>query len=288
MEEGYITSISENTTELGQEEPSPDPDTEAGTDTPGQQPGNENYPGAPVENHMPDNTEPHQDSYNPVDEDAIAEKVVEMLKPDGDPFPVDKFEGLLEQLMLKNEDDPAVQNDSTAIPHTIPIEGYQDWNYQITVNLDIYPYGLGHWTHVTEAFSTPEEFELRFAQWCDLVGDTVESFQITTIYDDDGNEIYNYEAYIEKPDPEPEEPDPEEPVREDDTAALLLSQLEGINEVLADIAASDADFYESVLLYNENMLELQKTNAAMNIIIAVGVFLIFGALLAKILMDKLR
>lgn len=188
---------------------------------------------------------------------------------------------LLDKLSPKAQEDTA---DAPASP-SIPIEGYRDWNYGITVNLEIYPYGLGHWTKVTETFSSPEEFEARYIQWCSYVGDTVDSFYMTTIYDDDGNEVYNYETYQE---PEPDEPEPEEPVQEDETVTQLLSHLEGINDTLMEMTAADTEFYESVLLYQKDMLELQKTGVALDIIIAVGTFLIFGALLVNILMEKVR
>lgn len=278
-DEKIITSPSENTTEPVEDEPAPDPIPE---DPAEQEPGQEEdsgqeEPGGEVPSESPGD---HQEQ-QPVDEETIAEKVVEMLQPEKDSSVEEKIDMLLEMISPKTYENAA----DVPVSPSIPIEGYRDWYYGITVNLDIYPYGLGHWTKVTETFSTPEEFETRYAQWCSYVGDTVDSFYMATIYDAGGNEVYNYETYQE---PEPEEPEPEGPVHEDQTVARLLSHLDGLNGTLTEMTATDIEFYESVLLYQENMLELQKTDVALDIIIAVGIFLIFGALLVEILMEKVR
>lgn len=282
-------SISENTTDPEEEDTTPDQTPE---DAPGEQhPGQEEDTGKEDAGATDTEREDGSDStYHDVDEEAIAERVAEMLQPDDEDTAVeDKIDLLLDRLALKttevSSDDAAVVQASTAIP----IKGYRDWDYGITVDLDIYPYGLGYWTKVTEEFSTPEEFEARYAQWCSFVGDTVDSFYMTTIHDAGGNKVYDYETYQE---PEPEEPEPEEPeepVTEDgETLTQLLSHLEGINDTLLEMTTADMEFYDSVLLYQSDMLELQKTSVALEIIMAVGIFLIFGVLLVKIMMEKLR
>ncbi len=292
MEDDMIItdSLSENTTDPG-EDAAPD---QAPEDTPGdQQPGQEENTGNEEDDREDTEREDGSDStyqgQPQVDEDAIAERVAEMLRPDEDTSVEDKIDLLLDRLALKTTE--GVTDDTAVAPVSpvIPIEGYRDWDYGITVHLDICPYGLGHWTKVTEEFSTPEEFETRYAQWCSFVGDTVDSFYMTTIHDAGGNKVYDYETYQE---PEPEEPEPEEPeetVTEDsETVTQLLSHLEGINGTLLEMTTADTEFYDSILLYQSDMLELQKTSVALEIIMSVGIFLIFGALLVKILMEKLR
>lgn len=274
MEDGFMTdsSLSENTTEPGEEEPAPDQTPEESAE---QQPEKEAYTGK-------------EDTGQDVDEKAIAEKVVEMLQPEEDTSVDEKLDRLLDLLTLEDTEDGI-----EAYAAVFPFEEYEDWEYPIRMQFEVYPYGYGNWLKQYETYYDPDSFVTRYDEIVSLCqeGGSLKDFYVEYIWEDYGGDwetlVYDYEAVIE-PEPEPEDPEPEEPVKEDDTAAQLLSHLEDINDTLMEMTAADMEFYESVLLYQDDMLELQEASVALEIVMAVGIFLTFGALLVKIMMERLR
>lgn len=273
MEDDFMTdsSLSENTTEPGEEEPAPDQTPEEPAE---QKPEKEADTGK-------------EDTGHDVDEKAIAEKVAEMLQPEEDTSVDERLNRLLDLLTL--EDTEGIESYAAVFP----FEGYEDWEYPIRMQFEVYPYGYGNWLKQYETYYDPDGFVTRYNEIVSLCqeGGSLKDFYVEYIWEDYGGDwetlVYDYEAVTE-PEPEPEEPEPEDPVQEVDTAAQLLSHLEGINDTLMEMAAADTEFYESVLLYQEDMLGLQKASVALEIVMAAGIFLIFGALLVKIVMERLR
>lgn len=284
MEDDFMTgsSLSENTTEPGEEGSAPG--TESGeaenspgeegqgpsdnTETPEQEPsaqetGSEN--GSLSENELQELLDSISTRFEQKDDDVV--DLTESIRS-------------LVNLMSTN----SFQQGGVYVPPEILIEGYKEWDYPVTVDYLISIVGYEDYLPQSATYDDHEQFleDFQDLAWNCYRGDVFRDFYIDKAYDANGNKVYD-----SQPEQEPE-PEPEEPVQEDDTVAQLLSHLEGVNDTLMEMNAADTEFYESVLLYQEDILELQKASVALEIVMAAGIFLTFGALLVKIMMEKLR
>lgn len=260
------------------------PDNTGSEDQTGEQ-DNEN-----IQDNVPDHADHEDNSSEPVTDtadtewqDQITAQLQILSETDDNTDVTERLDALIDLLTLEAEADVLSEEASV----TIPIEGYKDWNYGITVYFKVYPFGLGNYMDSSAVCFEPEDFESWYQDMFLLIDDTIRDFYITTITDDNGTEVYNYETYVE---PDTEEPDTaEEPDGEEDTVSgQLLSHLENINLTLSDMLASDMEYYQSQVEYQEKMLELQTAETADTIIMCVTMFIILGAMCAKAFVERLK
>ena len=188
------------------------------------------------------------------------------------------------QLLTPEETEDGIETYAVAFP----FEGYEDWEYQIGVQYAVYPWGAGYWMEATETFYDPESFVARYDEIISLCanGGTLKDFYVMYIWEDYGGDdgdrlVYDYQAVVE-PEPEPGEEEP------DETAAQLLSHLETISTTLAEMQQADLEYYQTVYDYQEEMLEMQTAETVCSIVLCVGLFAIFAAMIWEELLWRFK
>lgn len=176
--------------------------------------------------------------------------------------------------------------------NTIPISGYRDYDYPITVTWEVHPSASGAPSRMesTESFDTPEAFESRYDDMCGLVGVTLNSFRILRIRDcSDAEYVYDADHVVEEPEtPEgPEEPDTSQ---EDILAALFV-----LHEDLQSISMNDLDHYGQYIAMQEQLADMQELNTdlqyhmlASNIAIGFTLLLTLGYTVAHGFLQRMK
>lgn len=171
---------------------------------------------------------------------------------------------------------------------TIPIKGYKDWDYGITVNFAVFPYGAGYWMYSSENCSNAEDFESWYANMCSLIGDTLNDFHITTVVDDNGTEVYDYETYVDSG-------MEEEPVEEDTFKEDMLLSLALLHEDLQTISMNDLEYRGETLQLQQQYLDFEKESRelhyqmlASNIAIGFAVLLTLGYTVAHGFFQRMK
>lgn len=172
-----------------------------------------------------------------------------------------------------------VQQRDVYIPPDILIEGYEAWDYPVTVDYMISIVGYEDMLPQSASYDDPGQFleDFQDLAWNCYRGDVFMDFYIDKAYDAGGNKVYD-----SQPEPEPGEEEP------DETVELLLSHLEDINTTLDEMQQADLEYYQSVAAYQEETLELQTADTASTIILCIAVFAVLGELIIKHLLEAFR
>lgn len=157
-------------------------------------------------------------------------------------------------------------------PPEILIEGYQDWDYPITVDYLISIVGYEDYLPQSATYDDHEQFleDFQDLAWNCFQGTVFKDFYIDKVYDAGGEKVYDSQPETE---PEPGEEEPGEAVE------LLLSHLENIDATLAEMQQADLEYYQAVYDYQEEMLQINAAETASTIFICVTVIAIFAAIL---------
>ena len=257
------------------------PEDETGTGDPVDQPtepgettdGNEQEPG----DDTPDqDKEDKEDVPTVIIEDSgaeewrenVTEQLAELMKPEDTADVTERLDALIRLLTPEEE---TGEPEPYAAAFSFP--DYMEWEYTITMQFQVYPYGYGNWLEQTEYFNDAESFRTRYEEIVGLCGEggSLKDFYVEYIWDSNGGLVYDYES--QTPEPEPDPGDGEEK----ETAELLLSHLEGINATLSDMIQADAEYCQMVKDYQTDMLEMQAASTATDMFILAGVFAIFAA-----------
>lgn len=258
------------------------PENEDGTGDPADHPtepgesadGNEQEPG---EDTPDQDKEDKEDVPTVIIEDSgaeewrenVTEQLTELMKPEDTTDVTERLDALIR--LLTPEEETGEPEPYAAV---FSFEGYTEWDYPITMQFMVYPYGMGNWLENTQTFPDAESFMTRYEEIIGLCGEggTLKDFYVQYIWDGNEELLYDYDA--QTPEPEPDPGDEEEK----ETVELLLSHLERINAILPDMIQADAEYYQMVKDYQTDMLEMQAASTATDIFILVGVFAIFAAL----------
>lgn len=171
----------------------------------------------------------------------------------------------------------------TYVPPDIPIEGYREWDYPITVDYLITIVGYGEPIPQSNGYDDPDQFLedfQAFAFEC-YKGDVYLEFFIDKVWGADGKKLYDSQG-MEEPEPDPGVEEPNETVEQ------LLSHLEEINTTLEEMQQADLEYYQTVAAYQEEMLQLQTADTGATIILCIAVFAVLGELGIKHLLEVFR
>ena len=89
----------------------------------------------------------------------------------------------------------------------LPFDGWEGWEYPVTMDFTVYPWGAGRYMEQSETFNSPDAFLTRYNEILALVGNagdgkSLKDFYVRYIRDGDGSTVYDYEAQTEEPEPE--------------------------------------------------------------------------------------
>lgn len=159
-------------------------------------------------------------------------------------------------------------------PPDILIDGYEAWDYPITVDYLISIVGYEDYLPQSASYDDHEQFleDFQDLAWNCFQGTVFKDFYIDKAYDAGGNKVYDSQPETE-PEPDPGEEEP------NDTVELLLSHLENIDATLAEMQQADLEYYQAVYDYQEEMMQIQAIETANTIFICVAVIAIFAAIL---------
>ena len=171
----------------------------------------------------------------------------------------------------------------------IPISGYRDWDYPITVTFRISPSAANAPSSMpsTEMFNTPEEFEARYDALCGMVGGSLKSFSIYRISDcSDLEFVYDADNLPETP----EEPDESDTYQED-----VLAALTALHEDFQTVIENDAAYWEQYTFMQEEYAEMQELytelhyqSLATNIAIGFTLMLTLGYTVAHGFLQRMK
>lgn len=283
-ENNVIQELEENETVSGNDpgdtEPTPPEPDEGKEETPAPE---KPEPGQDHDGENEGNTEQtettlQQPDYSEMFADALA----------GLEQPTDRTDELTERLdeviqlltPMEEEEEPAVHSELS-----VPPSGYADYEYPVNVTYGITT-STGYSTYVGMKYDSADSFRAGFEKMeTDVAEGNLQSFYVRYVHGIGEDGLYNQVLYdSESP---VAVPDPEEP-EENETAALLLSHLEGINGYLADMAAADMEYYEACADYREQMLELQTAQTATTIFLCVGLFFLAGMAMVRQFFGRIK
>lgn len=173
--------------------------------------------------------------------------------------------------------------------NSIPISGYRDYDYPITVTWEVHPSNPNAPSSQlsVETFYTPEDFETRYDAMCSYVGNSLNSFRILRISDcSDLEYVYDIDNLPETP----EEPD------ESDTYQVdVLAALTALHEDFQIVIENDAAYWEQYTVMQEEYTEMQELytemqyrSLATNIAIGFTLMLTLGYTIAHGFLQRMR
>lgn len=253
-------------------EPEPDEGKEDKTPEPEKPDHGRDNDGKNEENTGQAEPQPQLPDYNEMLADALA----------GLEHPPDRTDELTERLdeviALLTLPEEETEEPVTHSELSVPPSGYTDYEYPVSVTYGITT-STGYSTYVSMEYDSADSFRAGFEKMeADVAEGNLQAFYVRYVRGtgDDGlysKTIYDSESPVDVPDPE----EPEE----NETAALLLSHLEGINGYLADMAAADMEYYEACSDYRDQMLELQAAETAGVLFLNAGLFFIAGIVMVR-------
>ena len=184
---------------------------------------------------------------------------------------------IFEKIDMIYETSVASISEQSLIP--VPIEGYRDWTYQITVQYKLYPYGAGYYMNLTQTCSEPEDFEEWYSHNASLVNDSLKDFYIVSITDDNGKEVYNYETSSGEPET------PETPVTPSYDYTELLESIMGEVRVMNETQTAYCLDINKKL---EEYAELQTVTASCSLVMCVVLSAVLGGIAIKGLFSRFK
>lgn len=267
------------------------PENGDGTDQPPDQPeepekpaaGNEQNPGSDTSDPGKEDKEDApvvmiEDGGSKEWQEDVTEQLAELMKPEDTADITERLDALI---ALLTPDELAEDPETDAM--AIPVEGYEAFGYPVKVEYAVLFAGYEEYFIETETYDNAEIFAADYEDFvyeCGRPGSSFKDFYINCIYDADGSIVYA----LQTPEPEPDAGEEEEPEPVD----LLLSHLEDINTTLSGMVQADAAYCQMVKDYQTEMLEMQAVSTATNIIIVIGVFAIFGAMIFQQFLGRFK
>lgn len=195
------------------------------------------------------------------------------------------YEDVLES--LHNLTDIIALQIETYSSNPIPISGYQDYDYPITVTWEVSPSAINTSMQESRMYYTSEEFEKGYQGMCDLVGVTLKSFRILRISDcSDLDYVYDVDNLPETP----EEEETESTFQDD-----ILVALSGLHDDMQIIIENDTAYREQYFELQEQYAEAQKLNTdlqyhllATNIAIGFTLLLTLGYTVAHGFLQRMK
>lgn len=206
----------------------------------------------------------------------VTERLAELMEPEDNADITERLDALI--ALLTPEE---LTEEAETGTQAIPVEGYDTFGYPVKVEYAVLFAGYEEYITETETYDAPEIFAADYEDFvyeCSKPGSSFKDFYINCIYDADGSIVYALQV------PEPDTGEEEEP----EPADLLLSHLEGINTTLSGMVQADAAYCRMVKDYQTEMLEMQAVSTATDIIIATGVFAIFGAMVFQQFLGRFK
>lgn len=268
MEELENGSLSENDMPPGQEEEENPGQQEGPADGNGQEPGDDTgHPDGEERETQP--VVVVEDGGTEEWREGITERLTELMKPADNTDVTERLDALIQMLTPEEQEE-----EPEPYAAAFSFDGYEEWDYPVTMKFMVYPYGAGYWMENTEHYEDADSFETRYDEIVSLCGEggMLKDFYVQYIWDSNDGLLYDYETQTPEPEPDPGDEGQKE------TVELLLSHLEGINTTLSGMTEADAEYYEVLQDYQEEMLEMQAASTATDIFICIGVFAIFAAL----------
>lgn len=264
-------------------EPDPVTPEEPGTETPGlgknEDQGGKEEPGkTPEENVGDQQEETGRDQQSYIEDFMERLDRLDMQKDDNVSDLTESIRSLVDLMSI----DQGQQRD-VYIPPDILIDGYEAWDYPITVDYLISIVGYEEMVPQSAAYDDPEQFleDFQDLAFNCFQGTVFKDFYIDKVYDAGGNKVYDSQPETE-PEPEPGEEEPGEAVD------LLLSHLETINTTLAEMQQADLEYYQAVYDYQAEMLEMQTAETGATMILCVVLVAVLGELIIKHLLEVFR
>ena len=168
---------------------------------------------------------------------------------------------------------------------TVPFDGLESWDYPVTMEFTVHPWGAGYDMDQTETLDTAEAFKARYGEIVELCrdGGTLKDFYVRYIRDNSGNTVYDYEVVAE----------PEEDLHPailgtlhsmDAHLATMDSALAGITSVSANSIA----FYEDSLRLSRQTNELAVHTLAVNLALLFVLVVMLGHRIAHAFWQRMR
>lgn len=205
--------------------------------------------------------------------EGISEQLTELMKPQDTTDVTERLDNLI--MLLTPEEDPQIDEGlELYTAATIPLEGYEDFQYPVKVEYSVLFAGYEEYITETQTYDDAEMFRTDyedFASECSKPGSNFKDFYISRIYDAGGNTVYE----VQTPEPQPDPGDEEQK----EITGQLLTHLENINTTLSGMVQADMEYYQAVKDYQTEMLELNTATTAYTLITCFGVFAIFAVLL---------
>ena len=234
------------------------PDTELPPDVPpatGEDP--------PGEADPPDTETPPAVDDPPADSDFMQEVLDRLASVDDSLEDSPDFTDLLDS-MHSLVDIMTLQAEESSVP-SIPVTGYRDYVYPVTVQYRIFPVSLGSETSVTDSYDTPDAFEDGFSYLSDSVrSGSLAWFSIRLVTDAEGTAVYDSEALSEDPE------DPGDPVEPDTFKEDVLAALNSLNENLGTVSGNMASYSGQTLEFEQQYMDLQQESLQLHYAILAG------------------
>ena len=239
------------------------------------------------ENPPTDGTDPPQGGENPTEGDTAPgndmQKILKDLreslgKKDTDMETLtDSIRSLVDVMSTEAQSD-------IYVPPDIPIEGYRDWNYPITVEYLVSVVGFDEPVQQSQTYPDADIFledYQGFAREC-FIGSTFKDFYIDRIQDESGNLVYDSQAGIEEP--------PAEEPAEDLTPAILetLQSIDARLESIDSLSGNTLDYYEDTLKLHEEQNALLTNTLALNMALLFLLVVSFGHKVAHAFWQRMR
>lgn len=213
----------------------------------------------------------------------VTGRLAQLAEPPDDTDVTDRLDALIDILTPEEtvEDAGATGFGQYA---AVLFDGYAEWDYPVTMQYMVYPYGSGGWLEQTEPCQDADGFLAVCGEIAGQCGEggAFKDFYVQYVWDCNGGKVYDYETLVPEQEPGPEDGG------QGEAASLLLSHLEEVNTVLSGMVQANTDYYGMVENYEAQMLEMQAASTATDIFICIGVFAVFITLVWSQLFGRFK
>lgn len=206
--------------------------------------------------------------------EGISEQLAELMKLQDTTDVTERLDNLI--MLLTPEEEETTEGLDLYSTVTIPVEGYEGFQYPVRVDYSVLFAGYEEYITETQTYDDPEIFRTDyedFASECSKPGSNFKDFYISCIYDAGGNIVYEVQTPEPGPDPGEEE--------QKEITDKLLTHLENVNTTLSDMVQANMEYYQEVREHQAEMLELAVADTAFSLFTCIGVFAIFAVLLCS-------